>query len=113
MRGVCLLLFGLCGCAEAPLEAAFAEPFRPESPPIQQSAELAPPGDSFWLAEAVTEARKPPPARARSISLGYVGNAPLVGGVMRDTPMPANDAVNDPRMTEPARPTCSCGLADR
>jgi len=108
MRSVWWLILGLgCGCVETPLEIAAIEPLREEAPPVQQNAELAPPGDSFWLAQAITEMNKPPPQRARSISLGYVGDAPLGGGVMRDTPLPA-----DPNGAAPPSPSgCSCAAA--
>ncbi len=110
MRAEWLVILGLgCGCAETPLEVLVAEPVSEEAPPVQQNAELAPPGDSFWLAQSITEMQKPPPLRPRSISLGYVGDAPLSGGVMRDTPMPA--AAYAP-YAAPQAPGwgCSCAL---
>src|SRR5258706_15676973 len=42
-------------------------------------------GETFPEAFAASEATRPRPERPRSISLGYVGDAPLTGGVMRDT----------------------------
>ena len=59
--------------------------------------------DGFWLHEAVDEATRPIPERPRSISLGYVGNTPLTGGVMRDTPMPIFVAYPPPA-------PCSCAV---
>ena len=109
MRAAWLVILGLgCGCAETPLEVMVVEPIREEAPPVQQDAELAPPGDSFWLAQAITEMHKPPPLRPRSISLGYVGDAPLSGSVMRDTPMPAPDYPNGAPQASPTG--CSCAL---
>ncbi len=117
MRGgrVIFGLVCLCGCVQSPLEGAVLSPapIVDESPPVQQSSELAPPADSFWLAEAVSEMRKPPPVRARSISLGYVGDAPLVGGVMHDTPAPAGPADSmypTQYAPPPPAPACSCAL---
>jgi hypothetical protein len=56
-------------------------------PTIQTHAALVPPVDTFWVQQTVEEATRPPVEHARSISLGYVGDTPLSGGVMRDTPM--------------------------
>jgi hypothetical protein len=53
---------------------------------------VQPPGpnteDAFWLAQSTSEAVRPPLERPKSRSLGYIGDEPLAGGVMRDTPMP-------------------------
>lgn len=92
MRWLVALGFALLGCAESRLE---------ELPPVQQSADLLPPVDAFWLRQAVDEATKPPLEHPRSISLGYVGDTPLTGGVMRDTPMPV--------VFQPPAP-CSCAM---
>jgi hypothetical protein len=111
MRWEWWVILGLgCGCAETPLEVATIEPWREEAPPIQQNAELAPPADSFWLTQAITEMHKPAPMRPQSISLGYVGDAPLSGGVMRDTPMatPAPDPNSLPAQAPASG--CSCDL---
>lgn len=59
--------------AEAP------EPMPDTLPPAPAIA------DSFALYEAQSEATSPRPRRPRSISLGYIGDAPLAGGVTRDT----------------------------
>ena len=83
---------GMLGCAESS---------EGELPPVQTAVDLRPPTDAFWLHEAVDEATRPIPARPRSISLGYVGNTPLTGGVMRDTPMPGFEPSS-------ARPPCTC-----
>ena len=56
----------------------------------QQEQDPVPPVDTFWLQQAVAESTRPPPRPVRSISLGYIGDAPLTGGVMRDTPMMQN-----------------------
>ena len=77
-----------CGCVESQLEAqTMGSPVSDALPAIQSRAELLPPVDTFWAQEAADIATRPDPPRARSISLGYVGDAPLTGGVMRDTPM--------------------------
>ena len=39
--------------------------------------------DDFWQIERHEEATRPRLRHARSISLGFVGDAPLAGGVMR------------------------------
>lgn len=59
-----------------------------ELPPVQQSFAMQPPIDTFWMQQSIAAMREPPPVPVRSISLGYIGDAPLSGGVMRDTPMP-------------------------
>ena len=53
----------------------------------QQEQDPVPPVDTFWLQQAVAESTRPPPRPVHSISLGYIGDGPLTGGVMRDTPM--------------------------
>jgi hypothetical protein len=73
------LLLSVSGCVESQLD---------ELPPIQQNATFSPPIDDFWLHQEIEERTRPPLVRAQSISLGYVGDTPLSGGVMRDTPMP-------------------------
>jgi hypothetical protein len=41
--------------------------------------------EAFWLAQAMGEVERPPPPETslQSISLGYVGDAPLTGGMMQ------------------------------
>jgi len=64
----------LCGCAETTsLEAL---------PPVQAQNNMFPPVDTFWLQQEVAQMREPKPAPVRSISLGYIGDTPLTGGVM-------------------------------
>lgn len=67
----------------------------------QQREDPAPPVDTFWLQQAVEESTRPPPRPVRSISLGYIGDAPLTGGVMRDTPVDYQQ-----------RGGCSCALRE-
>lgn len=83
-----LLLLSASGCVESQLESQLESQFN-ELPPMQQNATFAPPIDDFWLHQAIEERTRPPLVRPQSISLGYVGDTPLSGGVMRDTPMPA------------------------
>jgi hypothetical protein len=75
-----LLILAVCltGCAESQLA---------ELPPMQQTNAMLPPVDTFWLQQSVAALHEPPPLPVRSISLGYVGDAPLAGGVMRNTPL--------------------------
>ncbi len=73
------------GCAEEGEES-----FQVHAPARQElhCAEIprASADDSFWLAQAIVEANRPPPTAFRStVSLGYVGDAPLSNGVMHDT----------------------------
>lgn len=102
------LLIAVCactfGCAETQLETTAQTD--PMLPLIQQHVALTPPGDTFWLAASREEVTRPPLVRARSISLGYIGDTPLTGGVMRDTPMPTPLPMieND---IQPA-PRCAC-----
>jgi hypothetical protein len=42
--------------------------------------------DGFWIHEGVERATRPRLERPQSISLGYIGDEPLSGGVTRDTP---------------------------
>jgi hypothetical protein len=69
-----ILALALCGCAETLSPDAL--------PPIQANAEMLPPLDTFWMQQEIAAMREPKPLPVRSISLGYVGNAPLTGGVM-------------------------------
>jgi hypothetical protein len=85
-----MALLALGGCVE---EGEEYEAVRAPSQPRQAEvhcAELphATPDDSFWLAQAISDANRPPPAPMRqTISLGYVGDEPLSNSVMRDTPI--------------------------
>ncbi len=76
-----LLIAAVCsvGCVESRFD---------ELPPVQQNVAMQPPIDTFWLQQEIAAMREPKPLPVRSISLGYVGDTPLTGGVMRDTPMP-------------------------
>lgn len=89
------VLFGLVGLLQAIACVHEAELPQPAAPvPV---AETVPPAaavaDAFWIHEEQEEVRRPPLRPVRSISLGYVGDEPLGGSVMRDTPLapPAND----------------------
>ncbi len=77
-------------------------------PPVQQSVSMQPPLDTFWLQQSIAAMREPPRLPVRSISLGYIGDAPLSGGVMRDTPMP------QPQMQmQPEPQTCACAMRNQ
>ena len=93
MERVAIALVTAClflgGCAEEDEDLQVRAPVRQEL----HCAELphATPDDSFWLAQAIAEANRPPPTPIRrTVSLGYIGDEPLGSGVMRDTPMPQN-----------------------
>lgn len=92
LRGI-VLCACLCGCAETELEARHM---------------VVAPADTFWLQESRDEVTRPPLEHARSISLGYIGDGPLSGGVMRDTPMqiPAPNYVQ----SAPTQPPCRCAI---
>jgi len=103
-----IVLLLMCGCAESRfmVDPAFdgipQEQLRAQDP--------APAIDSFWLQQAVSEANKPPVQRPRSISLGYIGDGPLTGGVMRDTPIaPQNPSYVDYAQQQPTG-GCSCAV---
>ncbi len=92
---VVVLAVSACGCVESQLdERSYAWP------PVQGHVGFTPPVDDFWLHQAIEERTRPPLVQAQSVSLGYIGDTPLSGGVMRDTPMPS--------FTEQQAPTCSC-----
>jgi hypothetical protein len=103
-----------CGCAESRF---MVDPVALDGiPEEEQRAETpAPPIDSFWLQEAVAESTRPPPRPVHSISLGYVGDTPLTGGVMRDTPMPMQQGPN-PTYVDWSQPGatghCSCAARE-
>ena len=79
-----------CGCAET-MESVDAEaPSSAEARAVAHDHAL--PSrvvvDDFWLDQQIAAMSEPPPVRPKSISLGYAGDAPLSGGVMRNSPMP-------------------------
>ncbi len=82
--GAALICTFFLGCAES------EEMSSPQTPCAM--GDTLPPAvavaDSFPIHERVEEASRPRPRLQRSISLGYVGDQPLSGSVMRDTPMP-------------------------
>ena len=84
---VSLSLMGCAGLARDPMMPAEARamPDRPRAG-----------SDNFWHAHAWAEEKRPEPERPRSISLGFLSEAPLQGGVTRDSPMPER-APRDPR----------------
>jgi hypothetical protein len=94
-----ILAVVLCGCAETMSPDAL--------PPMQANAQMYPPVDTFWLQQEVAAMREPKPLPVRSISLGYIGDAPLSGGVMRDTrEVGPNRAVYIEQQQQP----CACAL---
>ncbi len=67
---------------------------------------MQPPIDSFWLQQEIAAMHEPKPLPVRSISLGYIGDTPLSGGVMRNTPMPVT-------YMQPEQPApCACALGE-
>ena len=76
-----------CGCVETPA----ATDARAEAHALDQPSRVA--VDDFWLDEQIAAFDQKPAERPKSISLGYVGDTPLSGGVMRDTPI--NEYPND------------------
>ncbi len=84
---MCGFALALAGCAEEDEEGMVARsPDRVEV----RCAEIphATPDDSFWLAQAISDANKPPARPPRqTISLGYAGDEPLSGSVTRDSPV--------------------------
>lgn len=80
----------------------------------QQEQDPVPPVDTFWLQQAVAESTRPPPRPVRSISLGYIGDGPLTGGVMRDTPLVTWSGAGAPMGPNPSyveytnNAPCSC-----
>jgi hypothetical protein len=88
LLGIAALL--LPGCGEL-LDEEAAAPQTPAAHRAEyvQAAPLPDDDDlAFPAAHAYAQATSPPPSRPRSKSLGFIGDAPLAGGVMRDTPMP-------------------------
>ena len=84
MRWV-LLLF-VCGCAETSPDLY---PGDRTIPQMQSQNDMFPPVDTFWLQQEVARrqaeqlAEESRPVR-HTVSLGYIGDAPLTGGVMND-----------------------------
>jgi hypothetical protein len=92
MRLAFALLIATCGCVDAVVLA----------PPPRR------PIETFWLAQAMGEVQRPPPPSAslQSISLGYVGDAPLTGGMMLgDTEEAGEEPSDDDDDDSAARPT--------
>jgi hypothetical protein len=101
---IVVIVLSITGCVES------------ESIAPVRAIDLPRVNDTFWLEQAVAQrqAEQDPPARARSISLGYIGDDPLAGGVMRDTPMPYVNSpsyFDDAMMAPPPPPpptACAC-----
>jgi hypothetical protein len=70
-----------CGCVETPA----ATDARAEAHALDQPTRVA--VDDFWLDQQIAAFEDHPAVRPKSISLGYAGDTPLSGGVMRDTPI--------------------------
>jgi hypothetical protein len=103
VEAVRAVLFIVAVCSVGCVESRFDE-----LPPVQQNFAMQPPIDTFWLQQSIAAMREPPRLPVRSISLGYIGDAPLSGGVMRDTPMP------QPQMQmEPEPQTCACAMRNQ
>ena len=120
VRRVVILLL-LCGCAESRFmvdETALdgvpvAEPQQQDpTPPVSWSGAYAPMVDTFWLQQAVAESTRPPPRPVHSISLGYIGDGPLTGGVMRGTPIPWGGPMQNPGYVEYTN-NAPCACAQR
>ena len=78
LRAAIAMALCVCGCAETTSLDAL--------PPMQAQSAMFPPVDTFWLQQEVAQMREPKPLPVRSISLGYIGDAPLTGGVMNGPP---------------------------
>ncbi|MEO7109585.1 MAG: hypothetical protein ABI183_04020 [Polyangiaceae bacterium] len=90
----------VCGCVETPA----ATDARAEAHALDQPARVA--VDDFWLDQQIAAFDEKPAERPRSISLGYAGDTPLSGGVMRDTPInyyPDNYQGSYPQAVYPPR----------
>lgn len=92
-----VLIVAMCsvGCVESRYDLAICAVPRvsvEDLPPAQQSLAMQPPLDSFWMQQEIAAMHEPKPLPVRSISLGYIGDTPLTGGVMRNTPMPPRPA---------------------
>jgi hypothetical protein len=83
MRWAALLLF-VCGCAETSPDLF---PGDRTIPQMQSQNDMFPPVDTFWLQQEIArrqeqqQAEEARPVR-HTVSLGYVGDTPLTGGVM-------------------------------
>jgi hypothetical protein len=73
--------FLVCGCVETPA----ATEARAAAHAIDEPTRVA--TDDFWLDQQIAAFQEKPVERPRSISLGFAGDTPLSGGVMRDTPI--------------------------
>ena len=91
-----LATLALAGCADEEDEVArYPQPAHDEIRCVELPR--ATPDDSFALAQAASEATKPPPYRPRSVSLGFAGDGVLSGGVTRDTPVYIDQAPQEPQ----------------
>jgi len=80
---LCVLL----GCAESPALQS-AQVRAPHHITIENHEAVA--AMPLWLFVATERANRPHPRPrlSHTVSLGYVGDAPLTGALMRDTPVP-------------------------
>jgi len=82
LAGAALACMLSVGCADAEIVQAQApRPLHDTLPPAPAVA------DAFSIYEQQEEMTRPPPRIRHSISLGNVGDEPLSGSVMRDTPI--------------------------
>jgi hypothetical protein len=99
MRRVVIAMFlFVCGCAEQTSLDAL--------PPMQAQNAMFPPVDTFWLQQEVAHMREPRPLPVRSISLGYIGDTPLTGGMMNG---PEQFGPNRATYIEQQQP-CACNV---
>jgi hypothetical protein len=108
MRWAVTLLF-VCGCAEASPDLF---PGDRTIPQVQSKNDMFPPVDTFWLQQEVArrnaqlEAEQARPVR-RTVSLGYIGDNPLTGGVMNG---PQEYGPNRAAYIEQQQQPCACNL---
>lgn len=98
MRWMCIacVTASLLGCAEMEEDVAYprvasSPPSAREPTPCAAEPSAGAPvvlADSYPIYEAREEATRPLPRPRQSLSLGYVGDEPLAGGVTRETYMP-------------------------
>jgi hypothetical protein len=87
MRWAAALLFVCSGCAESSAEFLHPDAVIPQ---VQSQNEMFPPVDTFWLQQEIArrqeqqQAEESRPVR-HTVSLGYIGDTPLWGGMMNST----------------------------
>ncbi|MDB4998127.1 MAG: hypothetical protein JWM74_5559 [Myxococcaceae bacterium] len=87
-------LYGAAGCADEETLPARSPVDARDGVKVCVTAPNAEEQGTFWAAREATESIRPATPPRQSISLGYAGDEPLIGGVTRNDPTEPRAAAN-------------------